>query len=82
VKIEWIGWKEEGMGRREGWGGGRDGEEEGMGRRKGWGGGMDREETPRREMCRRDSGRRDRGDGKKRLRGREGGIVTTGRRDS
>ena len=31
-------------GRREGWGGGRDGEEGGMGRREGWGGGMGEEE--------------------------------------
>ena len=55
VKREWMGWKEEGMGRRKGWNeegmgqrkgweGGRDGEEKGTGRRKGWGGGRDGEE--------------------------------------
>ena len=58
VRGEWMGWKEKGMRRRKVWeerdgGRGQDGEEEGMGRRKGWEGG-------------RDSGRRDRDDGKKR----------------
>ena len=32
------------MERREGWGGGKDGEEGRKGRRKGWGGGKDGEE--------------------------------------
>ena len=40
VKREWMGWKEEGMGRRKVWDGrdegrGEDGEEEGMRRKKG-----------------------------------------------
>ena len=34
--------------------------------KKGWGGGWDREETPGREPCRRDSGRRDGDDRMKR----------------
>ena len=65
--------KEEEMRRRKGWGGGMDGEE-GIGRRKNWEeermgrrkrlGGGDREETPRRETCTRDLGRRDCDDGK------------------
>ena len=71
VKREWMGWKEEGMGRRKGLERGKD-EEEGIGMRKELGGGRDVEETPTRETCRwetcrRDSGRRDRGDGKMRL---------------
>ena len=47
VKREWMGWKEEGMGRRKGLERGKD-EEEGIGMRKGLGGGRDGEETPRR----------------------------------
>ena len=40
VKREWMGWKEEGMGKRKVWEGrdgsrGKDGKEEGIGRRKG-----------------------------------------------
>ena len=56
---EWMGWKEEGMGRRKGLEGGKD-EEEGIGMRKGLGGGgRDWEETPRRETCRRETCRRE-----------------------